>query len=253
MKKKYLIQTLLIFIVSIDSLTLWSQQTYTFTNCNATGNVGPNQGQVNTAYLSTNLSGSVTVVGQGVQQWTVPISGAYEIEAIGGAGGSTSVGCTSNGGLGASMKGTFTLTAGQVLRILVGQQGLTNGSDAGGGGGSFVVSTTSVPIIIAGGGGGSTNDINRCGTSVNPNRHGLNATITTSATNSANNLALGGVNGNGGAGAGGGAGGGFLTDGTPATSNGGKAYMTTGLGGAKHRQWCCRRIWWWRLWIWYRW
>lgn len=38
-----------------------AQTTYTFTNAGATARFGPTQTQINTAYLSTNLSGSVQV------------------------------------------------------------------------------------------------------------------------------------------------------------------------------------------------
>ncbi|MES2679964.1 MAG: hypothetical protein V4635_08775, partial [Bacteroidota bacterium] len=169
----------------------------------------------------------------GIQTFSVPqlCVNTITIEARGAGGGSTNIGCISNGGLGASMKGEFVVTTGQTLLVLVGQVGQTNGSDGGGGGGSFVTNSSSVALIIAGGGGGATNDVNRCGTAINPNRHGINASITTTGTPSANGLALGGVNGNGGAGAGGGAGGGFTTDGTPSPGAGGKAFLNGAAGG----------------------
>lgn len=62
------------------SQTANSQQTYTFTNAGATGSVGPTQAQVNTAYLSTNLNGSVIVTG-GIQSFTIAQAGNYKIEA----------------------------------------------------------------------------------------------------------------------------------------------------------------------------
>src|SRR5688572_29913471 len=74
------------------------------------------------------------------------------IEAIGAGGGSVTTTCAANGGLGASMRGVFTVTPSQVLTIRVGQAGFSNGSDAGGGGGSFVATGT-VPLIVGGGGG----------------------------------------------------------------------------------------------------
>jgi len=54
------------------------------------------------------------------------------------------------------MIGTFSLSKGEVIRILVGQEGGVNsaGNSAGGGGGTFVVRGSSTPLIIAGGGGG---------------------------------------------------------------------------------------------------
>ena len=47
------------------------------------------------------------------------------------------------------MKGDFTLSQGDLLKILVGQQGLGNSYDGGGGGGTFVVKKTAVLISAA--------------------------------------------------------------------------------------------------------
>ena len=100
----------------------------------------------------------------GIQQWTVPYTGEYRVEAIGAAGG---YGKTRNKqgstvtyrGRGARMIGTFTLSEGEIIQILVGQEGTINNSPhhpfaSGGGGGTFVVRGGSTPLIIAGGGGG---------------------------------------------------------------------------------------------------
>lgn len=125
---------------------------FTFTNCTATGRQGPSQGQANTAYASTSLSGMVHVVG-GIQYWKAPATAVYRIEAVGAKGGGT------NGGLGARMIGDFSLTAGQTIAIIVGQMGtelLASRYDWSGGGGSFVVdSATNAPLVVAGGGGGA--------------------------------------------------------------------------------------------------
>ena len=87
----------------------------------------------------------------------MPYSADYRIEAIGAAGG---YGRKSNNGQyrgrGARMIGTFSLARGEMLRILVGQEGRINRADyaSGGGGGTFVVRGSDMPLIIAGGGGG---------------------------------------------------------------------------------------------------
>ena len=87
----------------------------------------------------------------------MPYTGDYRIEAIGTAGG---YGLHSNNGQyrgrGARMIGTFTLSKGETIRILIGQEGGINGvyNSAGGGGGTFVVRGSNTPLIIAGGGGG---------------------------------------------------------------------------------------------------
>ncbi|MES2681471.1 MAG: hypothetical protein V4635_16360, partial [Bacteroidota bacterium] len=172
-----------------------------------------------------------------LQSFTVPqlCVSSLTIEAIGAGGGSVVTTCTATGGLGASIKGVFAVTPGQVLSVLVAGTGSPNttGEDAGGGGGSFVVLTSgNVPWIIAGGGGGATNNIQNCGT----NRNGLNATITNAGTNSGNGLAAGGTGGSGGAfngTGGGGAGGGFSTNGGFAqnTLGYGRSYLNGGAGG----------------------
>src|SRR3954471_24169638 len=76
--------------VSMFAGVLFSQQTYSFTTCGATGQAGPNQGQVSAAYTTGNtLNGQVTVSGQGIQLWVVPASGNYKIQAVGASGGSS--------------------------------------------------------------------------------------------------------------------------------------------------------------------
>lgn len=173
-------------------------------------------------------------VAPSLQTYTVPVGvTSINIDASGAQGGSVSTSCTGTGGLGARIVGDFTVTPGEVLSIMVGQQGYSNGSDAGGGGGSFVVRTGNVCLVAAGGGGGATNNITQCGSNLN----GLDATITTSGTASGNGLVAGGTNGNGGGastGSGGG-GGGFLTDGIAGTgfaNNNGKCYINGGAGGS---------------------
>ena len=54
------------------------------------------------------------------------------------------------------MIGTFSLSKGEIIQILVGQEGGINKVSfaSGGGGGSFVVRGSNAPLIIAGGGGG---------------------------------------------------------------------------------------------------
>jgi hypothetical protein len=97
----------------------------------------------------------VTINTQGIQEWTVPSTGNYTIDARGAKGGGDGV-----PGNGAKMVGTFSLTAGQVLKIVVGQQGIKENDyivtyhAGGGGGGSFVYNNTSTTLLIAAGGGG---------------------------------------------------------------------------------------------------
>lgn len=155
-RKKCLLFTVFLGLFFLSST---AQPVYTFTTAGASGRFGPTQLQANAAYALTNLNGSVTVVGQGIQLWTVPFSGAYKIEAWGASGGAP--GSYTHCGRGASMTGEFTLTAGQVLKILVGQQGTKGTFGGSGGGGSFVVdNNNNNPLIVAGGGSGGGNYAN---------------------------------------------------------------------------------------------
>lgn len=132
--------------------------TYTFSNAGQTGNTGPTQAQVTSAYSATNLAGTVTVTTQGIQQWTVPSTGSYSFE-IAGAHGAASTGASNiRGGRSVKITATKTLTAGTVLYIVVGQAGIANASHGGGGGATFVnvgSATTTTNLLVAGGGGGT--------------------------------------------------------------------------------------------------
>lgn len=133
-------------------------QTYNFTNAGASGQFGPTQAQVNTAYTATTLDGAVTVTTQGIQEWVVPTNGTYTITAMGACGGELQ-GTYFPGlpGTGATIEGDFFLTAGTTVYVVVGQKGIYGDNGSGGGGGSFVF--TGAPggaglMIAAGGGGG---------------------------------------------------------------------------------------------------
>ena len=136
---------------------------HTFTNAGATGRTGPTLSTVRTAYSTVvwaqdttnnwlNMSGN-----NGIQLWTVPKTGSYIIGAAGAMGGGNM-----GAGLGAYIRGKFSLTKGNVIRILVGQIGGQETYDVGGGiysggggGGTFVVlENGNAALIIAGGGGG---------------------------------------------------------------------------------------------------
>jgi len=132
-----------------------------FTNLGASGRLGPTS--LGSHYSGQDHDGQVTLV-SGIQRWTVPYTGDYRIETIGAAGG---YGQGSNNGQyrgrGARTTGTFHLTKGEIIQILVGQEGgiNKNGGSSGGGGGTFVVRGSNTPLIIAGGGGGIERVISR--------------------------------------------------------------------------------------------
>ena len=125
-----------------------------FSNLNATGRCGPTS--LGSYYAGKDHDRQVAL-SSGIQQWTVPHTGDYRIEAIGAAGGyDVTTNSSRYRGRGARMIGTFHLNKGEVIQIIVGQEGGINKMDesSGGGGGTFVVRGADTPLIIAGGGGG---------------------------------------------------------------------------------------------------
>ena len=125
-----------------------------FSNLNATGRCGPTS--LGSYYAGQDHDGQVDL-SSGIQQWTVPYTGDYRIEAIGVAGGyDLWINNSQYRGRGARMIGTFRLNKGEVILVLVGQEGGINKKyvSSGGGGGTFVVRGADTPLIIAGGGGG---------------------------------------------------------------------------------------------------
>lgn len=158
--------------------------------------------------------------GGSIQTWVAPYTGYYQIEAWGAQGGNKHV----SGGRGAMMSGYFELQQGDILKILVGQQGQNvptsqDNAAAGGGGGTFVARSNNTPLIVAGGGGGANGF-----SSVVNNGHGV---VSNNGTGSNGSLVAGtgaGVNGGGGRAGGpgaGGGGGGFYSNGQrPIDTNG---------------------------------
>jgi len=207
-----------------------SETVYNFTTCSATGRLGPSQANCDSAYSETTLEGLVGV-GGGIQNWTVPTTGTYTIEVAGARGSITSTSGAS-GGSGSRMIGTFSLTAGTVLQILVGQIGPTHTYGGAGGGGTFVASGSSysvaTPMIVAGGGGGG---------SCSGTADGIAAVTIINGTDGQGSTGNKGTNGYGG-GAGtssykGSGGGGFYGNGTRGyyANGGGMAFISGGTGG----------------------
>ena len=162
------------------------------------------------------------------QTFTVP-SGvtSITIDARGAQGGDAN----GLGGNGARMVGTFAVTPGQVLNVLVGQKPSANG----GGGGTFVTTSSSVPLIVAGGGGGGAGSC--CGV-VHAGAVGVSTTSGTAGVNASGGTGAGGTGGSGGFRGSNsqmsGAGGGFNTNGQNGDggSIGGTSYLGGGAGGA---------------------
>ena len=196
---------------------------FTFTNAGATGASGPSLATVQSAYSATSWTQSTANINMsvnGVQRWSVPVTGSYTVTAMGAGGGYAN----GNGGLGSYATGTFTLSANTIYNIVVGQIGPSIGNvnySAGGGGGSFVYDDSLNVLVIGGGGGG------KCGYG------GVGANINGYTTTG---------NGNGGAAQAGAGGAGWNSSGTVGSAGcgggttrntwtGGNAVSNSGAGG----------------------
>jgi hypothetical protein len=154
---------------------IYEFSSFTFTNAGVVGSSGPTLAQVRSAYSGASWaqnSSYLNVVTQGYQEWTVPTTGSYTIEARGAAGGDGSPGVFGDigtdrgfntnfaGGYGTGMKGTFNLTVGDIYVLVVGQRGRTGTGNSntagGGGGGTFVWKKSDLSLAVAAGGGGGS-------------------------------------------------------------------------------------------------
>ena len=214
--------------VPTDEVNYWP---VTFTNCGKTGRSGPNQTQINNSYSGTALSGNVTS-SNGIQLWTVPVTGQYTIKAYGasgGAGGSRTD--NAGGGRGARAVCTVNLNQGDVLHILVGQKGGSDSKWAGSGGGGSFVAKNNAPLIVAGGGGG--------GGLIYAQPQSINGNSASNGRNGHRSGGTGGTNGNGATGSGirGGNAGGFYSNGSGSHnhySEIGRGFLNGGFGGNAH-------------------
>ena len=259
---KILLTALLLFssnllFIEPAQANLYAFSSHTFTPCGSTGTTGPLQASCRSAYSTTwDDNDSYFTVTGGIQYWVVPATGNYTIEAGGAKGGN---GNTGTGGAGARMTGTFSLTQGAKLRIIVGQSG-TDGAwtNGGGGGGTFVqnnadLNTTGIFVIAGGGGGGGyySNGTNVNAVTTNASQPGWKGNTASSLNNPASsgnggfNFSKsggggGGFSGNGGStsstwcGTVGGVGGSsFSSGGSGATGS-----YAGGFGGGGSGDWC---------------
>ena len=145
------------YVMWLNMDELYSFAAHTFTNAGATGRSGPTLSQVRSEYSTASWAQTYVNMGwqQGIQEWTVPVTGRYLIEVAGASGATQAAVHQSRG---ACCVGMFDLARGAVLKIVVGQKGQATPAISpdrhGGGGGSFVYMNTTNPMIIAGGGGG---------------------------------------------------------------------------------------------------
>ncbi|KAK2826374.1 hypothetical protein Q5P01_020588 [Channa striata] len=154
-----------------------------FHTCGGVGPEGPTPTQCLNSYRNSNVNVTVGTRGpfRGVQMWRVPETGTYRITAYGAAGGRSVLAMSRSHGV--YITGDFLLRKGELLHILVGQQGedacpnsntmlnkicleqsgpmvnktQVKGGGGGGGGATYVFKVEKdvyIPLIIAAGGGG---------------------------------------------------------------------------------------------------
>ncbi len=227
---------------------LYEFKSHKFTTAGKSGPEGPTLQEVKQAYsgVSWAQNNEFLNVNKGIQEWKVPVTGTYKIQAI-GAGVPYNNKYTSNGmnqfqkGMDATI--TTELKKGEVIKILVGQKPTSFTSKnadeearMGGAGGTFVIRDKETPIIISGGGGGRSGQYASEQSNATNNNSGQNIT----------DGGQGGSKGNGGVNGGNahsGAGGGLLTNGANSafwdinafprnTAQGGDAFINGGKGGS---------------------
>jgi hypothetical protein len=218
----------------------------TFSPGGTTGRDGPSLANARTGLTGagtdawkSNTSFFSTVAG--IQYWTVPRTGSYRIEAWGAQGGTSG---SQQGGRGARIQGNFTLTEGEIIRILVGQQGSTGAHTqdgqpvSAGGGGTYVIRTpyndTGSILVIAGGGGGAAQN---SWTSA----QGNHAPATNNGGFGGSGSEAGGTGGNGGNSGTGCGGAGFTGNGATGSGSAAgdmaKSFVNGGQGGGNARSW----------------
>jgi hypothetical protein len=231
-------------LVPIPETSLYPFTTHTFTNADVEGIRGPTLQLIRRIYARQRIPWAERFINMnnndGIQLWTVPQTGVYTIRAVGA--GSHNISSIPYG-RGRDIQTNVTLQRGNIIRILVGQHGMTsreviNGRvSMGGGGGTFVASENNQPIIVAGGGGGIDpinieNNILNIISNANSTNNGNGRTI---RNQSERIWGIGGKNGNGGAGDNFGAGGGgFYTNGENYLRNMGEpgvSFINGGFGG----------------------
>ena len=121
---------------------LYYFDTFTFTTLGTSGRQGPDSTKKYEAVFWSEDQFSIV---NGQQQWTVPASGTYMIEAAGAYGAAP----------GRVVSGEVNLSEGQVVSLLVGQLPVPLiAAQVGGGGGTFVT-YGGKPLIVASGGDGT--------------------------------------------------------------------------------------------------
>jgi len=213
---------------------LYSFTSFTFTSAGQSGYQGPTLAQCQSAYSGAVFLASYFSVSGGIQQWTVPETGTYEIELRGGSGGGNTTGTynPTDPGQGALIITRVNLSKGTVCNIVVGQTptGAVSRNGSAGGGGTWIYTGSiggSGLIAVAGGGGGwghgrnSSNGGNGLGGNNNANGDSRRVAVNTivngrtgNGTGSTNGIGYGGGLSTTGSFGGSAGGAGWLSDGT---------------------------------------
>jgi hypothetical protein len=242
------ITTTSVITTTPSDISLYEFNSHTFTNANKIGSLGPTLDDIKRAYSTVSWAQNLSflfMTQQGIQEWKVPKTGNYIINAKGaGIPYNSQFGNILNTsgeivthpaslnqkGIDASI--TVQLFKNEVIKILVGQMPNNNGTQMAGAGGTFVIRGTQTPIIVAGGAGGRGNRYSDDTSDGNKGTSGKNPI----------SGALGGIDGKGGGippykgfpNSYSGAGGGLIGNGTNATDSnakGGLSFIEGGTGG----------------------
>lgn len=156
-----------------------------------------------------------------VVTFTAPAGATFAIvDAVGAAGGRGSQSNARANGNGIGVRARFPITAGEVLSVMVGEQGVSARYVGGGGGGSFVWDSTDALWLAAGGGGGG----GAFDDGVEANAVGVDAAGTEAGTHGRSGTTGAGVAGGGGT---------APTDATDYAS-GGAGWLSDGVNGTDH-------------------
>ena len=217
-------------LTGLGGTSLYDFTTHTFTTGGNTGRFGPTISSLRTEYLDSGQSWASEYLNQGdyqgYQDWVVPTDGIYEFRVKGASGKEG----RALAGRGAVVKGRVQLFQGEVITIVVGQQGELPPNNvtwpASSGGTAVVRKNGNIPLFVAGGGSSSSN-------TTSANRTDSHGQPKTAGGRSQNYNSGFGVDGRGGSGRStGGAGGGFYTNGgNSERGGGGQAFVNGGVGG----------------------
>jgi len=210
---------------------LYSFTTFTFTSASTSGNTGPSLSSLQSAYSGAAFLSSYFTSSNGIQLWTAPKDGTYEIELRGASGGGNTTGSyfPADPGQGAKIVTRVSLTKSTQYSLVVGQTPGGSSSDNGsaGGGGSWMY-TGSIGgnglIAVAGGGGGWGH-----GTSSGTGGNGLGGNASQASRRVSSGANVSGKTGNGtGTNNGTGYGGGLSTTGDYGGASGGAGWLSDG-------------------------